>query len=316
MRILVTGAAGFVGGHLMSELFRAHHTVVAVDAVPPPGNGKPFAGDAVCEWHTVDLLDVVAVAKLVEECRPDALVHLAAIASVPQSQAQPDQTYRINVRGTLNLLRLFRRHAPAARLLIVSTAQVYGNRRRTAPLRENTVLEPGSAYAESKAWADFLALLYAERFGLAVMTVRPHNHTGPGQSPTYAVPAFARQVADVVRGRATLPLIVGNLDSRRDISDVRDIVAAYRLLLENGRPGHAYNVASGRQVSMRDIVSLFCRFAGIEPAVRVDPDRWRPTDESPSLDITALRADTGWTPRIPLEETLQAVWHAELASDA
>ncbi len=315
MRILVTGAAGFVGGYLMRTLLQAQHDVVAVDVVPPPDHGRRDAGKAISAWHRVDLLDGEALSRIVKDCRPDGLVHLAAIASVPRSQAQPDLTYRVNVKGTLDLLRLFRRHAPRARLLVVSTAQVYGNRRRPAPVREDNVLEPGNAYAESKAWADFLALLYAERFGQEIMTVRPHNHTGPGQSPTYVVPAFARQVAAVVRDRATLPLSVGNLESRRDISDVRDVVDAYRLLLEKGRPAHAYNVASGRLIPMRDIVERFCRLAGIEPEVRVDPERWRPADESPALDITALRTDTGWLPRIPLEDTLQAVWRAELASD-
>ncbi len=315
MRVLVTGAAGFVGGYLIRELRRAHHTVVALDAVLPPERHRIPArtGSGETDWHRVDLLDPVATAQIVADRQPEALIHLAAIASVPQSHADPEQTYRVNVQGTLNLLRILRNHAPAARMLVISTAQVYGNRRRSSPLRESSLLEPGNAYAESKAWADFLALLYAERLGLAVMTARPHNHTGPGQAARYAVPAFARQVAAVVRGHGQLPLRTGNLDSRRDISDVRDVVAAYRLLLENGRPGRAYNVASGQLITMREILETFCRFAGIQPAVRVDPQRWRPTDESPLLDTAALRRDTGWEPKIPLEETLQAVWDEALA---
>lgn len=311
MRILVTGAAGFVGAYLMRALTRARHEVVAADAAPPRDRGSHAGDRPFIDWHPLDVVDAGAVSRVMERCRPDALAHLAAMASVPQSQAQPDMAYRVNVMGTLNLLRSARRHVPDARILVVSTAQVYGNRHREAPLREDAALEPGNAYSESKAWADYLALLYADRLGQRIITVRPHNHTGAGQSPAYAVPAFARQVAEVARGRACLPLNVGNLDSRRDISDVRDVVEAYRRLLEKGRPARAYNVASGHHVRMRDVLEQFCRFAGLEAVVRVDPDRWRPTDESPPLDTTAIRADTGWMPRIPLTQTLRAVWRAE-----
>ncbi len=310
MRVLVTGAAGFVGGHLLRSLQRSNHLVLAVDNSIPSFCEKYSVKDScAAAWQTIDILDGDAVSRQVAHWQPEAMVHLAAIASVPRSLAQPERTYDVNVRGTLNLLRAFKKHAPAARLLIVSTAQVYGNRNREAPLREDAVMEPDNVYSESKAWADMLALLYAERLGMAVMTARPHNHTGPGQAYSYAVPAFARQVAAVAQQRTRLPLAVGNLDSRRDISDVRDVVYAYRLLLERGRPGRAYNIAAGRQVTMRHILEMFCRFAGIAPVVRVDPALWRPTDESPSLNTTALSRDTGWEPQIPLAATLHAVWN-------
>ncbi len=306
MRVLVTGAAGFVGTHLIRELQCARHSVVAVDAVAP-GDRCDDDPEAIV-WRSVDILEADSLSRVLSETRPEAVVHLAAIASVPQSRADPDLTYRVNVQGTLNLLRAVRRYDSALRVLVVSTAQVYGNRRRTTPIPEDATLEPDNAYAESKAWADFLALRYADRLGMAVMTVRPHNHTGPGQSPTYAVPAFAAQVAAVAHGRAGLPLRVGNLDSRRDMSDVRDVVAAYRLLLENGRPGRAYNLASGTPVAMREVLEHFCRLAKVPAETKVDPARWRATDESPVLDTSAIRAHTGWWPRIALPETLQAVW--------
>lgn len=315
MRVLVTGAAGFVGRHLAHELAGSGHTVVGADTAPRPPWQAAALRSATLEWQAIDLLDAVALDRRLPEWRPDAMVHLAAIASVGQSSADPGRTYRVNVRGTLNLLRAFRKHAPRAKLLIVSTAQVYGNRPRARPIREDASMDPDNAYAESKAWSDYLALLYATGLGMNIITVRPHNHTGPGQGPNYAVPAFAGQVAAALHDPVNTTVSVGNLASRRDISDVRDVVKAYGLLLERGRSGRAYNLATGQLVTMRAVLTAFCRLADIQPRIAVDSARWRPADESPLLDTTAIRRDTGWEPRIPLETTLRDVWQTIIAAD-
>jgi GDP-4-dehydro-6-deoxy-D-mannose reductase len=185
------------------------------------------------------------------------------------------------------------------------------------PLRETAPLRPSNAYSASKAAAEVIALQYARSGALSVVATRSFNHTGPGQRTAFAAPAFARQIADISRGRQPAVLQVGNLASRRDFSDVRDVVRAYRLLVERGRPGDVYNVCSGRSVSMREIVDDLIRIAGVEIEIKIDPARLRPVD-TPDIvgDNSLLRRDTGWQPLIPLRTTLEDLLTWQLKTDA
>ena len=304
MRILITGAAGFVGRHLIRELAEHGHQPVALDM------RFPFPAESAWRQVTADIMDPSAISRILAEHQVEAVAHLAAISFVPDGNADPAHLYAIDIQGTLNLLETVRRHRAGCRLLFVSTAHVYGNPETTGPLNETAPLCPVTPYAISKACADHIAQSYAREYRLPILVARPNNHTGPGQDTRFSIPAFAHQVRTAAGAIPHPPLRVGNLDSTRDFCDVRDVVGAYRLLIEQGQPGQAYNIASGRPIAMRDILGHFCTLAGIPPAFETDPARFRPTDRSPLLDTRRIREQTGWAPRIPLEQTLQDVWNS------
>jgi GDP-4-dehydro-6-deoxy-D-mannose reductase len=254
-----------------------------------------------------DIGDEKALAEAVGHIRPDGCVHLAGIAFVPKGWTHPNLVQSVNVIGTVNLLEAFRKAAPKARVLVVSTSQVYGNQPRGAPMDEDAPLAPESPYAVSKMAADLMTLLYARRYGMHTMTARPSNHIGPGQSSDFVVPAFAAQVAAIAAGRSEPLMRVGNLESEREFTDVRDVAFAYRLLVEKGRGGFAYNIATDRFVKIGYILDTLCTFAGVKPKLETDPKLFRPTDAPPHLSTRRLIADTGWEPRVTLEQTLQDV---------
>jgi GDP-4-dehydro-6-deoxy-D-mannose reductase len=179
-------------------------------------------------------------------------------------------------------------------------------RTRSAPIHEDELLGPDTFYAISKAAADQICLLYAKQYKMNVLVARPHNHIGPGQSPKFAIASFARQVA-AIRNGATPAMKVGNLDNRRDFTDVRDIVRAYRLLIEKGNVGKAYNIASCHEVRVGDVLTRLCELAGVKPDISRDPAFYRPLDENPTLNTDRIRHDTGWTPIIPLDQTLSDI---------
>lgn len=299
MRILVTGAGGFAGRHALAELTAHGHTVEAADLRPP-------AATAGVTPHAFDMLDPAAVDALVRATRPDACLHLAGIAYVPAAAADPARAFAINVIGVLHVLRALRDHAGAARTLVITSAEVYGAQPRPAPIREDEPFRPESLYGVSKAAADEAARLFGCQTGLPVMTVRPGNHIGPGQSPAFVVPAFVRQLAAIRDGAAPV-MRVGNLDSRRDFTDVRDVVRGYRLLLERGTPGAAYNLASGRQVRIGDILDRLRGLLDVQPRIEMDPARYRPANASPQLDTTRIQRDVGWAPNFDLDATLRAI---------
>ena len=300
MRYLVTGGRGFVGRHLVAELQKHGNEVVVFDRAEaqPVESVEALSGDIRNEE---DLLSAVS------KCKPEACVHLGAIAYVPVGGTDPDLVLSVNIRGTLNTLSALRSEAPNARVLVVSTVHVYDADDDAIALTEDSPLAPISMYAISKTAADLATLAYASQYGLHAMTVRPTNHTGPGQSPCFAVPSFASQIRAIAEKRATLPLAVGNLESERVIMDVRDVVRAYRLLIEHGSASQAYNLSSGKQVKIGDILRQLCSMAGVEPEFVVDKDKFRPTDRSPILDTSKLKNDTGWEPEIPLATTLADV---------
>ena len=295
MKILVTGAAGFAGRHLVRELLAAGHAVATTDAFP---------ADGLPDYAPADLRDGAALRALVRAARPDAAIHLAAISFVPDAAKDPDLLRDVNVGGPLRLAEALLAEAPEARLAFVSSAQVYGTAASEKELDEDAPLAPASPYARSKADAEReLAALAAAR-GLRLVVLRPANHTGPGQSPKFVAPSFARQALAAARGELR-ELRVGNLDSVRDFSDVRDVARAYRLAAERGVDGETYNVSAGAMLRIGDLLSRLLALAGApDVPVRSDPALWRPTDAVPRLSTERLRADTGWEPAVPVERTL------------
>lgn len=298
MRVLVTGACGFVGRHVQAELSANGHEVIGLDLQAASGTPPP------ARMVTANITDAGQMVKVIADIAADACVHLAGLAFA--GGVDPQTILNANLVGTTNVLEAFRRAKSRARLLIVSSAHVYGMKARPAPIREDDPLNPDTFYSIAKMAADRISLLYAEKFGLDIMVARPCNHIGPGQSPQFAIPAFALQVKAISRGAP--PLIkVGNLDNRRDLTDVRDVARAYRLLLERGHSGRPYNIATGHDVRMGDILDRLCALAGVRPRIVRDESLYRPCDHNPVLDTTRLRGDTGWYPMIPLEHTLSEV---------
>ncbi len=274
MRILVTGAGGFVGRHVVHELAQASHVPIAFDLQrcphTPPEN-----------TYVGDLRDAEAVRDLIGQVHPDACIHLGGIAFVPMGWTDPDLVFSSNLTGTINLIEALRHGSPGSHVLVVTSAEVYGRMPAEKPLDEDAPLQPDNLYAVSKIAADLTTLLYARRFAMPAMTARPENHIGPGQSPRFVASGFAEQLAQIARNEAEPVLHVGNLDNERDFTDVRDVARAYRLIVEKGRAGHAYNIASGHTVKIRSILEQLCAIAGVQPRIEVDPTRFRPTDAPP-----------------------------------
>lgn len=301
MRVLVTGAGGFVGKHLIAELRKYGHEIIAFDAT------FSSAIDGVKSQVTGDLLDASLLDDLVSSTKPDACVHLAAMSFAPAAKDNAPKMFSINVVGTLCLLESFRKNAKKARILNVSTAHVYGGVKVPHPINEDTPLVPVSLYAISKAAADAATLEYAKTHGMHAMTARPNNHIGPGQSPQFVIASFAQQLKKMSASGGKGTIRAGNMESIRDFTDVRDVVTAYRLLLEKGKPGTAYNISSNKMLSIRTAFDELCRIADVRPDVVTDKDLYRPTDSSPVLDVTRINMDTGWTPTISLPQTFHDI---------
>lgn len=300
MNILVTGACGFVGRHLVNDLTAQGHRVTGLDIGCTPAWLTPTT------FISGNITDSESVEQIVTQTKPEACIHLAGWAFVPSGTVSPAKIMDVNLAGTIHVLEAFRKAAPAARILFISSSHVYGMHARSAPIHEDDLLGPDTVYSVSKAAADQLCRLYAKQYGMNIMVARPHNHIGPGQSTQFAIASFGRQVAAIRDGAAPV-MKVGNLENRRDFTDVRDIARAYRLLIEKGVAGQAYNIASGREVRVGDVLARLCELAGVSPVISRDPAFYRPADENPVLDTQRIRTDTGWAPIIPLDQTLSDI---------
>lgn len=305
MRILVTGANGFVGRHVLRELAQHGHQPLAFVY-----DGENIDVPDASATAEVEITDSGGVSDAVASWKPDACIHLAGIAFVPEGSSDPTRMFTVNVAGTMHVLDAFRMHRPDARLLVISSSQVYGNEPRGTPARETDPLLPSTHYAVSKASADIMTLTYARSYGMHTMTARPHNHTGPGQSPNFVVPAFAHQLKAMAEGKVEPCLKVGNLDSERDFMDIRDVARAYRLLIEKGRAGQAYNMGSGKAVKIRVVLETLCDIAGVDPDIQVDPARYRDADGCVLLDTGKIERDTGWRTQIELDVTLRDLFES------
>ena len=297
MRILVTGAAGFVGKHLLQELISHQHQVIAVDL-------KAGEKQDNVTWHECDILKPDELNTIVTETKPDACIHLAGIAFVPSADTHPETMLCINILGTLNILNALSKTSPSCKTLVISTGHVYGTPSADKLVTEDMPLHPVTLYAITKAAADSAALGFTENNRLPVMTARPNNHSGPGQSPNFVIPGFVNQAKAIAADKSEPLLRVGNLESIRDFTDVRDVVRAYRLLIEKGQPGEAYNIASCDTVSIGDMLNEICTLTKIAPTIEVDPEKFRPKDHSPVLNTDKLKEHTGWQPKYSRIQTL------------
>ncbi len=298
IRSLVTGIDGFAGAHLAAHLRARGEEVVGL--VRERGGGP--ADVALVE---ADLRDAAAVERALRQAAPSRIYHLAAVTVVRASFEAAAETFAVNAAGTLNLLEAARRHAAAARVLVVSSSEVYGRGPHPGRIDESRPLEPESPYAASKAAADLLGYQYWRGCGLEVIRVRPFHHTGPGQRPEFVWSSFAMQIAQAEAGLWPPVLRVGNLDVARDFTDVRDVARAYALLMDRGAPGDVYNVCSGQANRLRDGLDLLLAQARCPVRVEVDPARLRPNDPPLIIgDPGKLQRATGWAPAIPMSRTL------------
>ena len=295
MRVLVTGASGFLGSHLVTHLAARGDEVV--------GTYAGSAGPAVpgVEFVPVEITDRQAMAALVARFAPEVVIHLAGLAHVGASWQKVAEYYQVNVVGTGTLLDV----AAGRRVVFASSAEVYGPvPEAEQPICEERLLAPPSPYALTKACAERMVV------AAGGVVARTFNLIGPGQAPAFALPTFARQLAAIARGEQEPVLQVGNLEARRDFLHVADGARAYRLLAEKGEPGAAYNVASGKAHSMADMLTRLIEVSGVKARVEVDPSRFRPVD-LPLLAGNASRLrHLGWEPERSVEEALAELWGA------
>jgi len=309
MKALVTGACGFVGSHLVRELLGAGYETTAVDLFEE-SSPAPGALPAGAVYRRCDLLDAVGFAKILTESRPEAIFHLAAQGSAAASFVDPRGTLETNLIGTLNLLEAERKAGIGARIFITGSSEEYGRRSPgEMPLKEECAMEPVSPYAASKAAQNILSMQYYRAFGSRVILSRSFSHTGPGQRETFVLPSFARQCARIKAGLDAPEIRTGDTGVTRDFLDVRDVVRAYRLLMEKGEEGRTYNVSSGEGLVLGEALAMLMAAAGIEARLTRDPALERPADVRVLVgDNARLRADTGWNREIPTGRMLEDLY--------
>jgi GDP-4-dehydro-6-deoxy-D-mannose reductase len=296
--ILVTGAAGFAGSHVVQALAGTGDIVAWTRATPPPDEIAPLA-----TWQHVDLLNREEVRTAIERVRPSAIYHCAGAPNVAHSWRDTVTPLSSNVLATHRLLDALRRAGSRCRVVMPGSATVYAP--SMAPLNEESAVAPGNPYALSKLAQEQLAMRAAREDGFEVIVARAFNHTGPRQSAAFAAPSIARQIALIENGAVEAVVRVGNLDAQRDLTDVRDIVRAYVALMDRGTPSTIYNVSSGVARSMKSVLDALVARARVDVRVEIDPSLLRPSDTPVLLgDSTRLRAATGWQPHIPFERTL------------
>lgn len=294
-RALVTGASGFVGPYLIEHLLSLDYEVTG--CVHGPGISLPEG----CREISLDVTDQGAVRRTIADTKADEIYHLAGLTR--PASGRVDEFYRVNFGGALNLLEAVRNHMPEARILLVGSAYAYG--KVDHPVAETESLQPVNHYGVSKASADLLGYSYALE-GLHVVRARPFNHSGPNQSPDFLLPTLVQQFSEIKAGKREPKIHLGNLEPVRDYSDVRDIVRGYHAALQEDRSREAYNLGSGRGVSVKEVFELVSHVAELEVELVVEPSRVRPTD-IPHLvaDVSKARKELGWKTGIALERTVR-----------
>jgi GDP-4-dehydro-6-deoxy-D-mannose reductase len=310
-RILITGGTGFVGSYLVRFLKSREANVTVLSAA------HTTLQEVGVEYCKADIRNPDDVGAIVRAVNPRQIYHLAGVTSVAESWNNPRLTFEVNVAGTFNLFDSAMRLPSPPRILNVSTAQVYAH--SDAALTEAALLNPDNPYAATKAMAELLAVQYRQSITGGIIIARAFNHTGPGQLPTFALPSFAKQLAEMEVGIIPPVLKVGNIDVKRDFTDVRDVVLAYCQLLDRAKTGEVYNVCSGRAVLLADILKELQRHCSVSVKIEVDPARLRPNQALQMLgDPTKIQTETGWRPRLPLQATLKellAHWRRKIKPD-
>lgn len=298
---LILGASGFVGAYLARELHAHGYSVAGADRT------ESCPVEEVAEYRAIDITDADSVKQVVADLRPDAIVNLAAISSVGQSWALPQATVSVNVLGAVNVFEAVKAADYPAKILLIGSSEEYAP--NDQPLSEESAVSALSPYGISKAMQGQFSDLYCEKCGLDVTRTRSFNHTGVGQTDTFVLPSFCKQAAAIANTGKPGAIQVGNLDVVRDFSDVRDIVRAYRLLLEGDFSGEVFNVGSGVGYSLRQLLERIISFADVPISIEVAPERLRPSDNPVSIcDFTKLERATGWHPESDVYQALEEMF--------
>ncbi len=322
-KVLITGISGFVGIHLANFLSKNREITLYGTEFESSDSSRRLAIIAKNDIQLVnlDVTRLEAVRSVVENIDPDIIIHLAAQSNVPYSFKHPQQTFEVNVIGTINLYETVRTLEIDPLILSIGSAAEYGKVDPTAvPIRETHSLQPRDPYALSKVSMFYLSRFYSDIYGLKVIHTRGFNHLGPYQVTSFAIPSFCDQIARVEQGLSPAEMLVGNLEATRDFTDVRDVVRAYWGICRHGRVGEVYNVCSGEGHKMRDVLEQLLDLANVQITIKKDPSRLRPSDTPFLIGANEkLKEDTGWNPRIPLAQSLQDTlnyWRATLQNSS
>lgn len=308
MRVLITGITGFAGSHLADYILANHPDVKVYGLVRWRSRMENILHiqDKITLFEA-DLKDLVSLKKCVEEIKPDRIFHLAAQSFVPTSWKCPAETFAINTIGQINLFEAILDLKLSPKIQVAGSSEEYGLvNTNEIPMKETNPLRPLSPYAVSKVAQDFLAYQYFKSYGLRTVRTRGFNHTGPRRGEVFVSSNFAKQVAEIEKKKKEPVMYVGNLEAKRDFTDVRDMVRGYWLCLEKGEEGEVYNIGTGKTHSMREILDMLLSMSDVRVKVEVDPKRLRPSDVPVLLsDCTKFRKLTGWKPEIPIRQTLE-----------
>lgn len=301
-KALIIGAGGFVGSYLIDCLHNEFQMEVYATKLKETEFSHPLA-----KVHDLDIMCKEDIVELLYDIRPDYIVHLAAQSSVSVAWKNPMLTIDVNIKGSVNVMEAVRELYYKPRILVIGSGEEYGHiKEGDTPISEETVLRPGNIYAATKACQNMIGSIYAKAYDMELMLVRAFNHMGPGQAPLFVVSDFCKQVAEIEAGLKEPIIRVGNLSAQRDFTDVRDVVRAYALLLQNGTGGETYNVGSGNAMAIQKILDIIVGMSSAEIKVEVDPNKIRPVDVPIiEADITKINNETGWKPNIPIEQTIK-----------
>lgn len=311
MKALIIGGAGFVGGYLAKRLQEDGYEVAVTK------REEEYLSSFDGAVYTLDLLNPEQISSVLKNVSPDCIFHLAAQSSVALSWKQPVITVDINIKGTIQLLNAIRSLEMNPRILLIGSSEEYGAvRQEELPVRENNQTRPGNIYAATKLCQNMIGNIYARAYQMDIISVRAFNHLGPNQIETFVVADFCKQVAKIEYGQQRPVILVGNLNVKRDFTDVRDIVRAYSLLSKKGKAGETYNVGSGNSISIQEILDQILLQTTIPIQIQVDETKFRPVDiPEIEADIHKLTKTTGWIPQIPLKQTIQDTleyWRREM----
>jgi GDP-4-dehydro-6-deoxy-D-mannose reductase len=306
VRVLITGVNGFAGSHLAQHLLSEGDDVAGTVLDAGEVESLALVRDRL-RLYEADVTRPETLGEVIGKERPQQVYHLAGVAFVKDSWVDPEGTHRTNFLGTLHVYEALARAQLEARVLFVSSAEIYGAAQGSDPLREALPPRPLTPYAVSKAAAELLGIQYGASGRLAVLCARAFNHIGPRQDSRFVCADFARQIAEIEAGKRPAVMSVGNLNVARDFTDVRDIVKAYRIIMEQGRPGEAYNVCSGEARSIQSILDRLRALAKVPIRVEVDPDRVRAVDIPVSRGDPSKLSALGWRRAIPIDESLKDI---------
>jgi GDP-4-dehydro-6-deoxy-D-mannose reductase len=303
LRVFVTGATGFVGKHFLDLLKKKEAEIFGFCY---PDEPKPDQLTSRCKIHKIDIRSDKNIEEFIKISKPDYILHLAAVSNVGQSWGKRKETFEVNIIGTLNLLEAVRKHVSGAKILFISSSEVYGiPEEKTKLLKETDSVQPVSPYAFTKLNGERLCQFYTQIEDLDIVTARSFPHTGPGQSPDFVCSDWANQIARIEKGLSSPLIKVGNLEVKRDFLDVRDVVKAYFSLMKKGNKGQVYNVSSSQSISLKKVLNVFLESSNVEIDVEIDQSKMRKAD-IPVLtgDNQKIQKELSWTPKIPIKKTL------------